>query len=88
MSYRVSLEPPAEKKLAKLDRPWRERVVKRLRELASDPFDPRISKPLKGAIRLRSSRVGDRRIIYAVNTDEQAIHILSVNPRGAAYRNL
>lgn len=88
MTYRVNLEPPAEKKLARLDHPMRRRVIRRLCELAADPFDPRIGKPLQGVGKLRSSRLGDWRIIYTVNIVEGAIHILSVNPRGEAYRGL
>lgn len=88
MNYQVRIEPPADKKLAKLDRTMRERVLRRLRELAADPFDSRVGKPLKTALKLRSSRLGDWRIIYAVDATDRAIHILSVNPRGEAYRKL
>ena len=86
MSYQVKIEPPAEKRLAKLDRTMRERVIRRFRELAADPFDSRVSKPLKTALRLRSSRLGGWRIIYAADTAGRTVHILSINPRGEAYR--
>ena len=33
-------------KLASLDRPTRDRIVKRLEELESDPYDSRLGKPL------------------------------------------
>lgn len=88
MSFQVRVEPPAERKLGSLDRPTRERVIKRFGELARDPFELRTGKPLKGVRKLRSSRVGDWRIIYTVDIAERAVHILSVNPRGQAYRNL
>lgn len=88
MSFQLRVGPPAEKKLERLDRPTRERLIRRLRQLAADPFDPRIGKLLKGGRKLRSSRVGNWRIIYAVRTEERAVCVLSVNPRGEAYRGL
>ena len=88
MSFEVRLEPPAAKKLGALDRVTRERILRRLREMAVDPFDPRVGKPLKGARKLRSSRVGDWRALYVVRVEEHAVHVLSINPRGRAYRDL
>jgi len=88
VSFEVRLEPPAAKKLGTLDRAMRERIIRRLRELAADPFDPRIAKPLKGARKLRSSRVGGWRILYVLRAEEHAVYVVSVNPRGRAYRDL
>jgi hypothetical protein len=40
------LKQPDNQKLASLDRPTRDRIVKRLEELESDPYDSRLGKPL------------------------------------------
>jgi len=88
VSFEVRLEPPAAKKPGSLDRVTRERILLRLRELSAEPFDPCIAKLLKGARKLRSSRVGDWRILYVVRVEEHAVYVVSINPRGRAYRDL
>ena len=39
MNFTVRLSADAAKKLARLDRPTRDRIVKRLEELENDPYD-------------------------------------------------
>ena len=46
MSYRVELDARADKQAEKVDRETLKRLQKRFRELAQNPFVPRISKPL------------------------------------------
>jgi len=86
LSRRVELAREAEKDLDRLDRNTEARVRRRLRELALTPFDPRISRPLKGVSDLRASRVGDWRILYMVQ--EEVVIVLAIRPRGRAYRRL
>jgi mRNA interferase RelE/StbE len=88
VSFQLRVGPAAQKKLEKLDRPTRERLIRRLRQLAVDPFDRRIAKLLRGARSLRSSRVGGWRIVYTVSLQERVVCVLSVNPRGEACRDL
>ncbi|MDI3299035.1 MAG: type II toxin-antitoxin system RelE/ParE family toxin [Bacillota bacterium] len=88
MSLRIELTYEAEKDLDRLDRTTERRIRRRLRELADAPFDLRLSKPLVGLEGLRSSRVGDWRILFTVNEAERILEVLAVRPRGEAYRRL
>lgn len=88
MALRVELSREAEKALDRLDRVLERRIRRRLRELAEAPFDPRLSKLLTGVGDLRSSRVGDWRILFTVNETDQAVQVLAIRPRGQAYRDL
>ena len=63
-----------------------QRLLERLRELALDPYAPRISKAVKMEPGQRTSRVGDWRIIYRVNENNQEILISAFRPRGKAYK--
>ena len=77
----------AERTLRRLPRDVRQRLRAAIDSLAVDP------RPL-GCLKLVSSetlyriRVGDWRIIYAIEDDRLAILIVNVTPRGGAYRNL
>jgi len=64
MSYRLEVEPLADKQAQPLDRKTLKRLQKRMEELARTPYDPRLSKPLTMSRDRRSSRVGDWRITY------------------------
>lgn len=88
MSYEVRISHPAVKDIERLDAPTERRVRRRLDELAQAPTDRRLSKPLVGVPGLRSSRVGDWRILFRVNETERVVEIVAVRPRGDAYRRL
>lgn len=86
MSYRVQLSLPAKKQLDRLDQATGRRLNERLKELTFDPFSTRISKAVKMEPGQRTSRVGDWRIIYRVNENDNEIKIIAFLPRGKAYR--
>ena len=44
MTYRAEFSHRADKDFARLDRPTQSRIRDRVRELAADPYDPRISE--------------------------------------------
>lgn len=88
MSYEVRISRPAARDLQRLGGSTERRIRARFGELAESPFDRRRSKPLIGIAGLRSSRVGDWRILYRVNEADQAVEIIAVGPRGDAYRRL
>lgn len=88
MSFRAVLSRASIKVLDSLDRPTEQRLRNRIKQLANDPFDPRLSKPLTQPTGYRSSRVGDWRIVFTVNTKERLVQILSVEPRGQVYHRL
>ena len=85
MSYRVELDARADKQAEKVDRETLKRLQKRFRELAQNPFDPRISKPLTMSADRRTSRVGDWRIIYYVDKDKQTVFVAAICHRKQAY---
>lgn len=64
MKYEIRLSHRAQRDLDRLDKPTQKRMVRRLDQLAEDPYDPRLSAPLSGVGNLRKSRVGAWRIIY------------------------
>jgi len=85
MTHRVHIFPEARKTLKKLDRTLSARIVKRLEELAQGPFNPRLSRQMETDPETRYSRVGDWRIIYQVEEDQQIINITAIRPRSRAY---
>lgn len=72
--------------MKKLDRVLSGRIVKRLEELAQDPFDRRLSRQMETDPESRYSRVGDWRIIYQVEEEGQVINVTAIRPRSGAYR--
>lgn len=88
MNYRLQLAGRAERYFNRLDAVMKERVTLRLVEILADPLDPDIGKPLVGKRGLRSSRVGNLRILYRVYQDEILVLIERIGPRGQVYRDL
>ena len=86
MAFRVRLDSPALSYLKRLDRPTKERIGRRIAQLAEDPFAN--SKPLEGTEGLSSSRVGDYRMILRVKNDQLLVLVLKIAPRGEVYRHL
>lgn len=76
------------KRRDRLDQATFQRIERRLDELEANPYDPRISKPLKGLEGMRSSRVGDWRVLYTVEDTVKTIYIVAIRPRGEAYRRI
>ena len=84
MRYRVEIEPPARRALAKLPHQVAERIIRRIEVLAEDPRG-------MGAVKLSGHnayrvRVGDYRIIYAVLDDRMLILVVEVGHRREVYR--
>lgn len=88
MSYIIVLTKAASRALSKLARHTEQDIQNRLEELARNPYDPRISKPLKTARGKRSSRAGNWRIIYEIHSDKQIVEIEAVKHRKDAYEDL
>jgi mRNA interferase RelE/StbE len=81
VSYLVVLTKAASRALSKLDHHTEQDIQRRLDELALNPLDPRISKPLKTARGKRSSRAGNWRIIYQIHDDKKIVEIEAVKHR-------
>ena len=88
MSYQAQVLSGAVNGLDRLDQTTYTRIERRLDELKTNPYDPRISKPLKGLEGTRRSRVGDWRVLYTVEDTVKTIYIVAIRPRGEAYRRV
>ncbi len=87
MRYALRLSRQAEGYLRRANPGQRRLLLDRFAELQSDPY-LRKSKPLAGLAGLRSSRVGDLRIIYTVEDTLILVEVVKIGPRGDVYRNL
>ena len=85
--WQVIIHRKAERILKRLDGDMLERIRQAIRGLASEPR-PLGYKKLTGYENLYRIRVGDWRIIYAIEDAQLIILVLEIPPRGGAYRNL
>lgn len=85
--YRIEVERQAERMLRRLPKDLLERMRTAVRGLAAEPR-PVGCKRLAGYANLYRIRVGDWRIVYAIEDDDLLVLILDISPRGGAYRNL
>ena len=84
MGYEVRLTSDARKDFAGLASVVMPRVAAALRDLALDPRPAGCKKLVNvGAWRVR---VGDYRIIYAIDDDAHVVRVVRIKPRGSAYR--
>lgn len=85
--YTVIVERQAEKALRRLPREVLSRVDRLILRLADDPR-PAGCKKLKGYENLYRLRVGNWRIVYAVEDDKLIVLVIEISPRGQVYREL
>jgi mRNA interferase RelE/StbE len=83
----VIVERQAEKALRRLPREILARVDRLLLNLADEPR-PAGCKKLRGYENLYRLRVGDWRLIYAIEDDALVVLVIEIAPRGEAYRDL
>jgi mRNA-degrading endonuclease RelE of RelBE toxin-antitoxin system len=88
VTYRVVLSDRAARDLDKLSRDVCERMMRRLEQIAEDPFDARLTAVLTGQAALRKSPVGGWRIIFTVDTTRKTVSIVTIERRGQVYRRL
>jgi mRNA interferase RelE/StbE len=86
-AYRVEARPRVRRDLRKLGEAARNDVLSAMQALAHDPR-PAGVRPLKGHRPWLRIRVGDYRVIYAVDDREQLVTVAVVGPRRDVYRNL
>lgn len=86
MKYQIRLSKRAERDLDGLDRTTRQRMDRRLEQLAADPFDPRLTGPLTNQGGLRKSRVGGWRIIFIVEAPD--VFVVTIERRGQVYQRI
>ena len=87
MRYSVELHRDAERYVSRLDRRRQKQIAASIDQLAQDPFDPELSKPLHGKLSgLRSCRVADLRILFDVVSERLLVHIVDIGPRGDVHK--
>jgi len=85
--WQVVIHRKAERVLKRLDGDMLEGIRRAIRGLAREPRPPGYKK-LTGYENLYRIRVGDWRIIYAIEENQLVILVLEIAPRGGAYRSL
>lgn len=85
MSYPVEFTPRAERELAALQRSDQLRIAKRVEALATTPR-PSGCKKLAGPEGFYRIRVGDFRVIYAIQDCKLLILIIRIANRREVYR--
>ncbi|HXE52167.1 MAG TPA: type II toxin-antitoxin system RelE/ParE family toxin [Tepidisphaeraceae bacterium] len=87
MSYRLILKPSAEKQLADLTKSLQRRIVEKLAQLETEP---RMSGTVKltGARNCYRVRVGNYRIVYAIDDANNTVHVTIIAHRRDVYRGL
>ena len=89
MAWRIELDAAAVKELAQLDKPIAQRITAFLRERLAVLDDPRsIGEALKGARlgNLWKYRVGDYRLIAAIEDQALTILVVRIGNRRNVYR--
>jgi mRNA interferase RelE/StbE len=83
--YRVEIEGAARRRLAKLDRKTFGRIIARVRALADDPRPHGAEKLTDRGDRYRV-RVGDYRVVYAIDDAARVVTVAEVGHRSDIYR--
>jgi mRNA interferase RelE/StbE len=83
--YRVEFTTPALKAFRALAEKVRERITPRIDALSENPR-PRGAEKLQGEDDLYRIRVGDYRVIYAIQDDRLLVMVVRVANRRDAYR--
>jgi mRNA interferase RelE/StbE len=86
VAYRLTHTDEALRELQALPRPIFRRVDARILSLAENPRPPGVER-LRGS-QLWRLRVGDYRVIFAIDDAQQVITIARVRHRGDVYRGL
>jgi mRNA interferase RelE/StbE len=86
-AYGVDARPRVRKVLRQFDPAVRRSILAKMRALATEPRPPGV-EPLQGHRPWLRVRVGDYRIIYAVNDEARRVTVALVGHRREVYRNL
>lgn len=84
-SFKLELKTSLEHDLKKIDRQFIPKILDAIDNLSQNPF-PTQSKKLQGTELTYRLRVGDYRVIYQVDGDNNIITVFHVRHRKDAYR--
>jgi mRNA interferase RelE/StbE len=83
--YSIVTTKAFDKAFAKLPLNWQRRIAAKIKQVAADPYAAYSNlKKLQGREGYRL-RVGDWRVIYALQDDRLVMLLLEVGPRGGIY---
>lgn len=82
--WRVIIQRQAQRQLRRLPADVLRRIAAAFDEIGRDPH---AGEPLTG-FAYRKWRVGDWRIIYAIEEDQLVVLVIDLGPRGEIYRRL
>ena len=85
MSYKIFIDPSAERELGKIDIRRQRKIIDAIDELARTPRPPGVKK-LTGSDSSYRIRVGDYRILYQIKDRELTILVIRIAHRRDAYR--
>lgn len=85
-SYKLVIKRSAAKEIESIDqKKLRQRVIKRIRDLATDPRPPGCEK-LSGRHARYRVRQGTLRILYEIKDEELVVYVVKVADRRDAYK--
>jgi mRNA interferase RelE/StbE len=85
VAYTVQLAAAAQRQLRGLPQAVLNRLLPRIADLANEPR-PQGCKKLQGEIELYRVRVGEYRVIYAIDDDALTVLVVKIADRKEAYR--
>jgi mRNA interferase RelE/StbE len=85
MTYRITLTGTAVKERERLDETVRERIDRAIRSLGEAPRPPGVKK-LAGSQRDWRIRIGDYRVLYEIDDQQEVITIWRIAHRRQVYR--
>jgi mRNA interferase RelE/StbE len=85
--YSIEIRPRARRSLRQLDTPARKAIATAIDSLAIEPRPVDVTA-IKGHRPWLRTRVGDYRIIYAVDDHARSITVAAIGPRREVYRDL
>lgn len=85
MPYRIEFTPTAARTLRKLDRPTLERIVPKIDALAGNPRPHGVEK-LAGRENRYRLRVGDHRVVFAIQDSARLVTVAIIAHRSEVYR--
>jgi len=84
LSYKIKIDDKVIKDLKKIDKVWQQRILKKLKSTLSE--DPYSGKKLIGNLSpFWRIRVGDYRIVYAIEGEIVTVEVIKIKHRKDVY---
>ena len=84
MSYSITIKRSAQKSLASIAQPFRDKIIEQIQNLSDDPR-PIICKKLTGREAWRI-RVAAYRVIYEINDNQLVVLVVTIGHRKEVYK--